>query len=218
MQLRFLASLTLLISCNIVFAAQTSPSSEQKPSETKPTAHQLFMEDQEDGRGGPNGGPRFTEEEYHRRVTVRQTTLRAMLANGELKTGEDFMDASFVFQHGDKADDFLFAHILAMEALARGMTSARFIAAATLDRYLQFTKQPQVFGTQYVLDRTVPLTVHTSGLPLPFGRTLEPYNQSFLSDSVRTDFCVPVLAQQKENVVLFNAGKWPRETMHPRCP
>lgn len=48
--------------------------------------------------------------------------------------------------------------------------------------------------------------------------TLEAYNDSFLSDSVRTDFCVPTLAQQKQNIAMFNAGKWPRETMRLSCP
>jgi hypothetical protein len=138
-----------------------------------------------------------------------------MLAAGEIKSGDDFRDAAYIFQHSDDADNCLLAHILAMEAMARGTESARFIAAATLDRYLQFNEKAQIFGTQYVTDRTVPLTVHTSGLPLPFGRTLQPYNENFLPDSVRTDFCVPVLAQQKQNVVLFDRGACPRATMHP---
>jgi hypothetical protein len=217
MQLRLIQSLTSLTLCSMTLVAQTSLPGAQKPSETPKTVHQLFVEDQEDLHTGANGGPRFTEEEYNQRVKTRQATLRTMLAAGEMKSGDDFRDAAYLFQHSDDANDCLFAHILAMEAMARGTESARFIAAATLDRYLQFTKQPQVFGTQYVLDRNVPLTVHTSGLPLPFGRTLEPYNENLLPDSMRTDFCVPTLTQQKRNVVMFNAGNWPRETMHPRC-
>lgn len=214
MKIRLVVSLTSIALCSLTLAAQTSAPSLQKQSETSKTVHQLFVEDQEDGRGGANGGPKFTEEEYHKRVTARQATLRAMLAAGEIKTGDDFLYAAYIFQHGDKPDDFLFAHILAMEAIARGTTAAKFIAAATLDRYLQFTKQPQIFGTQYISDPNVPLT---SSSPFPTGRTQEPYNQDFLSDWMRTDFCVPVLAQQKQNVALFNSGKWPRETMHPPC-
>jgi hypothetical protein len=140
-----------------------------------------------------------------------------MLAAGEIRTGDDFRDASYIFQHSDKPDDCLFAHILAMEAVFRGTTAARFIAAATLDRYLQFTKQPQVFGTQYITDPKAPIPIHTAASPFQFGRTLEPYNESFLPDAVRTDFCVPILAQQYANVAMFNTGKWPRETMHPPC-
>jgi hypothetical protein len=215
-QLRLFGSLTSLTLCGIALVAQSSAPNAQKPSETPKTVHQLFVEDQDDTHG-PDGKPRFTEEEYLQRVKVRQATLREMLAAGEIKTGDDFRDASYIFQHSDKPDDCLFAHILAMEAVFRGTTAARFIAAATLDRYLQFTKQPQVFGTQYITDPKAPIPIHTAASPFQFGRTLEPYNESFLPDAVRTDFCVPILAQQHANVALFNTGKWPRETMHPPC-
>jgi hypothetical protein len=215
MQPRLIGSLTSLILCGVALAAQTSALNAQKPPETQKTVHQIFVEDQDDTHG-PNG-PRFTEDEYHQRVKAREVTLRAMLSAGEIKTGDDFTDAAVMFQHGNTAEDCLFAHILAMEAIVRGTAAARWIAEATLDRYLQFTKQPQIFGTQYITDPNVPLRVHPSGLPLPFGRTLEPYNQTFLSDSVRSDFCVPVLAQQKQNVAMFNRGEWPRATMHPPC-
>ncbi|HEX4807616.1 MAG TPA: hypothetical protein VH325_01725 [Bryobacteraceae bacterium] len=87
---------------------------------------------------------------------------------------------------------------------------------ATLDRYLQSTKQPQVFGTQY--PPNVPHPVADPNAPFLSGRTLAPYNEQFLPDSVRLDFCVPVLAQQKQNVATFNAGKRPRAMMiAPGC-
>lgn len=212
MQLPFIASLTGLALCSLTLVAQTSTPNAQKPSETPTAVHKLFVEDQEDTRTIKD---EVTDGEYHQRVKVRQATLRTMLAAGQITSGDDFMDAAYIFQHGTTPEDFLFAHILAMEAMARGTASAKFIAAATLDRYLQFTKQPQIFGTQYILDPTHP--VHAAGAPFPSGRTLEPYNENFLSDSVRTDFCVPTLAQQEQNIAMFNAGKWPRETMHPPC-
>ena len=105
-----------------------------------------------------------------------------------------------------------------MEAVIRGNESAKWIAAATLDRYLQSIKQPQIFGTQYPLDPKLPHSVEGGNAPFLAGRTLEPYNEQFLLDSVRLDFCVPVLEQQKQNVATFNAGKRPRGTMvAPGC-
>lgn len=209
MQLRVVGSLTFLTLCSAWVVAQISAPNTPKP-DTPSAVHRLYVEDQEDTKTIKDEA---TNAEYLQHVKVRQKTLRAMLAVGQVTSGDDFLEAAFIFQHGDTADDILFAHILAMEAMARGTSSAKWIAAATLDRYLQFTKQPQVFGTQYIMDPTHP--VHVAGAPFPSGRTLEPYNDSFLSDSVRTDFCVPTLAQQKQN--MFNAGKWPRETMHPPC-
>jgi hypothetical protein len=212
MQLRLFGSLSSLILCGLSLIAQTSDANTQKPSEPRKSAHQLYVEDQEDTRTIKDA---VTDNEYHQHVKVREASLRTSLAAGEVKTGDDFVEAAYIFQHGDSPADFLFAHILAMEGMARGIVSAKWIAAATLDRYLQSIKQPQVFGTNYILDPTHP--VHAAGAPFPFGRTLEPYNDSFLPDSVRTDFCVPTLAQQKQNIAMFNAGKWPRETMHPPC-
>jgi hypothetical protein len=68
---------------------------------------------------------------------------------GEARTARDFArddsvgfvsihgkEASFIFQHGNTVEDCLFAHVLAMEALVKGDESAKWIAAATLDRYL----------------------------------------------------------------------------------
>ncbi len=53
-------------------------------------------------------------------------------------------------QHGDAADDYLLAHILAVEAIVKGDASSKWISAATLDRYLQAIGKSQIFGTQYL--------------------------------------------------------------------
>ena len=212
MRFRLVESLMFLTLCSVATSAQTSSPHTPNPPETASAVHKLYVEDQDDTRTIKDEA---TNAEYINRVKVRQQTLRTMLATAQIASGDDFLEAAFIFQHGNTPDDFLFAHILAMEAMVRGSASARWIAAATLDRYLQFVKQPQVFGTQYIMDPTHP--VHAAGAQFPSGRTLEPYNDSFLSDSVRTDFCVPTLAQQKQNVAMFNAGKWPRDTMHPPC-
>jgi hypothetical protein len=212
MQLRLIGSITSLILCSLSLSAQTSDPNSQKPPEPRKSAHQLYVEDQEDTRTIKDA---VTQNIYLQHVKVRQASLRASLAAGEVKTGDDFVEAAYIFQHGDTPDDFLFAHILAMEGMARGIVSAKWIAAATLDRYLQAIKQPQVFGTNYILDPTHP--VNAPSAPFPSGRTLEPYNDNFLSDSLRTDFCVPSLTQQQQNIAMFNAGNWPRETMHPPC-
>lgn len=52
---------------------------------------------------------------------ARRVAARAMLAEGRLKTAEDYYHAAFIFQHGQDAADYLLAHSLAMAAVARGM-------------------------------------------------------------------------------------------------
>ena len=66
----------------------------------------------------------------------RRRRTKTLLDEGRLRAGEDFYNAAFVFQHGETPDDFLLAHTFAMVALAKGYHPARWIATATLDRYL----------------------------------------------------------------------------------
>jgi hypothetical protein len=111
----------------------------------------------------------------------RRKRTQALLDAGALASGDDFFHAAFVFQHGASPDDYLKAHLLATLAVARGSARATWIAAATLDRYLQETGKPQVLGTQF---RTG-----------PDGRTTqEPFDRTLASDALRTALGVPVLA------------------------
>src|SRR6267154_1600261 len=173
--------LSLVIACGVVgFAAQMPTAKTQNPPKVSDAIHQLFVEDGEDAR---NGILKFSEEELTARGKARQTKVRALLAAGELKTGEDFHEAAFIFQHGNNSEDCLFAHVLAMGAVQIGSPPSCSQAA------------------------------------FRSGRTLAPYNEEFLPDSARLDFCVPALAQQKENLAMFNAGTRPTETMRaPGCP
>lgn len=182
----------------------------QQKSEAGKGVHQMFLEDQADmPTHGPNGVSPITGKEYEERGAGRRARVREMLAKSELKTGEDFYDASFIFQHGESGDDYLMAHVLAMAAVVKGYDTAKWIAAATLDRYLQFVKQPQVFGTQYPLD---PKVAHPEGDPHAgrfAGRTQQPYNEELVPDSLRTAFCVADREQQRQNVATLNSGKYP---------
>jgi hypothetical protein len=110
---------------------------------------------------------------------VRRKQTRMLLDAGELRAGADFRRAAFVFQHGETADDFLAAHTFALVALAMGDTEARWIAAATLDRYLTTIGKPQIYGTQF--DNQL---------------AREPYNRALISDDLRRALNVPSVAEQ----------------------
>src|SRR5258708_7057755 len=64
---------------------------------------------------------------------VRRERVAALLAAGALHTADDYRKAAFVFQHGERSDDYLLAHTLALAAVAKGDHDAVWIAAATLD-------------------------------------------------------------------------------------
>lgn len=84
------------------------------------------------------------------RDAIRRKRVREMIAQGALRTGKDYERAAYVFQHGETPEDILLAHVLAITALGKGNQKARWLSAATLDRYLHRQKQSQVFGTQFV--------------------------------------------------------------------
>jgi len=116
---------------------------------------------------------------------ARRQSTRQLLADGKLHTGEDFERAAFVFQHGSAPDDYLPAHTLAMVAVSRGQSSALWIAAATLDRYLNSIHQPQIYGTQFHFEPGKPTTQ-------------EPYNRGLIPDALRRELGVPSHAAQEE--------------------
>jgi hypothetical protein len=124
----------------------------------------------------------------------RREQTRKLLASRALHTGEDYEHAAFVFQHGESADDYLLAHTLAMIAVSKGRPTATWIAAATLDRYLQKSGQKQIFGTQFLRDPQ-------------HGWTQEPYDRTLISDSLREQLGVPAQALQARQLEAYQAQK-----------
>jgi hypothetical protein len=113
----------------------------------------------------------------------RRNQTAKLLADGQLHTGEDYKQAALVFQHGSMPDDYLLAHTLSMIAVAKGDPSALWIATATLDRYLQSTGKPQIYGTQFKPGKEA---------------SQEPFNRNLISDSLRLEMGVPSLAAQQD--------------------
>ena len=114
---------------------------------------------------------------------ARRKQAQMLLDAGNLRSAEDFYHAAFVFQHGHEPEDYLKAHALALIASARGKPAATWIAAATLDRYLQSVGQPQIYGTQFQ---------NVGGT-----WTQAPYRQDVISDSLREASGVPPLSEQE---------------------
>jgi hypothetical protein len=123
----------------------------------------------------------------------RRKQVRELLSRGVLHTGKDFEEAAFIFQHGGTPDDYLLAHTLAMIAVARGNSGALWIATATLDRYLNSIKQPQIYGTQFHFDKDTPWTQ-------------EPYNRTLLSDDLRRQLGVPSQAAQQKQLKEYKSA------------
>lgn len=134
----------------------------------------------------------------------RRTEVHRMLEAGEVRTANDYWHAAMVFQHGQAADDYLLAHVLAVDAISLGSKDARWLSAATLDRYLLAIKQPQIYGTQFRSPGNGPLAQET-------------LNPSLVSDSMRAILCVEAKAEQQKMVDDVNHGGEFRSTSIDDC-
>lgn len=135
------------------------------------------------------------------RDAARHVEVRQLLAEGRLHTGADFVEAALVFQHSTTSDDFLLAHTLAVIATKKGDPGGPWIAAATLDRYLQTIGQKQIYGTQM-----------STGLN---GWTRGAYDSGLISDALRKELGVPDLAGQARQLEERQASGAPPVVVTP---
>jgi hypothetical protein len=148
---------------------------------SNPEMATLFNEDQSDRSNGIT----IDWNSVGKADAARREATRKMLTDGSLHTGVDFQRAAYIFQHGDRPDDFLLAHTLATLAVAKGKYDALWIATASLDRYLQSIGRAQIYGTQF-----------DSRPGKTFTQT--PYDSTLISDALRQQLGVPTVAQQEE--------------------
>lgn len=157
---------------------------------------EIFAADQAARSGGPGAidWDIVAREDRERRVE----TLK-LLQSGRLSTPADFVGAAFLFQHGDCPAAYELANKLASQAIAAGERpgaaphpTARFIFAATYDRWQRSLGRPQKYGTQY-------LSVD-GGCKYRF----EPYDLT-TSDAERAEYGLPTLEEALARVDQLNA-------------
>ena len=112
---------------------------------------QLFEQDQAIRRAWTGAGPasfqfflRLLWNDWRRR-----RRLRRLIQSGALQAGEDYYRAAMLLQHSPRVGDYWQAHQLS-ERVELGYRPARWLAAASLDRWLLARGLPQKYGTQYV--------------------------------------------------------------------
>ena len=151
----------------------------------------LFMEDQADRVGFRAGEVAWAD--LASRDQRREAYVKAAVTEGSLQTGADYYHAAMILQHGSEPADYLLAHELCIVAIGKGEERARWLAAASEDRFLRSIGRPQRFGTQHVRDEG------TGALQL---RPVDPS----VRDELRRAFDVPPLAEAERRVARRNAG------------
>ena len=151
----------------------------------------LYREDQADRQS--QDGKQIDWQVVGPRDEARRKRVVEMFNAGDLKTGRDYFQAALIFQHGNRPEDYLLCHELCVTAVfkagsaetASWVGTAKWLAAASEDRFLLSIGRGQRFGTQF-----------TSG-----GRN-QPWHLDKIdpgvSDNIRKIWGVPVLDQSKE--------------------
>ncbi len=117
-------------------------------SKAEQRVDELFELDQKDRQTEPIDWSRVSRADRERRREVLE-----LLQAGRVNGAESLYAAAFIFQHGDCPDHYRLANELAKRSIEAGYDRARWIYAATLDRYLLSTGERQKFGTQYLVVR-----------------------------------------------------------------
>ncbi len=144
----------------------------------------LFKDDQADREPAP--GVNVDWEAIGLRDEQRELRIKELIAAGVLVSGADFYHAAMVLQHAPTPDDALLAHDLCVIAIGKGEKRAKWLAAASMDRFLIRVGRQQRFGTQAQSTWSRP-------------PQLVPVDPN-VSDALRREFDVPDLADKKKEL------------------
>lgn len=152
----------------------------------------LYEQDQADRSGGGDINWGVVDQ----RDSQRRKRILELLDEDKVITSEDYWRAAMVFQHGADKGAARLAHSLAQTAVELDSTNARakWLLAASWDRYQMRLEKPQWYGTQYVKD--------SQGL-----WQLYDIDTTAVSDEMRRQLGVPSLAESRARVQKYNRQK-----------
>ena len=111
----------------------------------------LWKADQKEHKQPPVfGTPAY--EAMRRRDAERRQQVRQIVATTQALEPEDLYYAALVLHHGGELDEVWQGYELARRSAEMGYRPARWLTAATVDRWLMYQGRPQKYGTQIVPD------------------------------------------------------------------
>jgi hypothetical protein len=158
-------------------------------ADANPELARMFTEDQGDRR--PQAGRGIDWTVVQERDKARLARVRELYRQDQFRAGADYYHAAMILQHGGQPSDYLLAHELCVVAIAKGEERAKWLAAASEDRFLGSIGRSQRFGTQY----------NSSGPNAPY--RLAPVEDG-VTDALRREYKAPTLEQAKAREAEFN--------------
>jgi hypothetical protein len=176
----------------LVSPALGEPVAEAKDSEE---LAKLYAEDQADRM--PKDGKAINWAAVGPRDKARLARVKELYQGGKLQTGADYFHAAMVLQHAEAPGDYLLAHELCIVAVGKGNKPAKWLAAASEDRFLMNIGRPQRFGTQYRAEG---------------GGAFRLYKvEEGVTDGLRKEFGAPSLEEAKKREEKFNEKAEPKK-------
>jgi len=86
--------------------------------------------------------------------SLRRERIFALLKEDKVKTAKDYFNSGIVFQHGGDTISSGMAVKSFEKALTMDPSLNRWWYAAAVDRDLMYRKKPQIYGTQFIKDKT----------------------------------------------------------------
>lgn len=140
--------MSILLAITLV---QNSFAGENKKSAIASELETLYLEDQADRNAS---GSDIDWEVVSMRDEQREIRVKELLALGSLGNGAEYYRAAMILQHASTPDDFLLAHDLCVIAISKGEQKAKWLAAASMDRFLLSIGRQQRFGTQFLSNKS----------------------------------------------------------------
>lgn len=126
---------------------------------------------------------------------ARRAAVLQLLKAGKVQTADDYYNAALVFQHGQEPADIRLAFSLSSIAhqLAPDNKAASWLTAASWDRILMQSKQPQWYGTQFS-------KAHAPGSKWELYKV----DETAVTDAERRALNVPTLDEAKQRAKALN--------------
>ena len=119
-----------------------------------------LYEDDQEARNNITLGARITPEEvaaFARADSLRRVQVDSVVALGELLSANDYYHAAMIYQHGGDSLFYSKAYEMSSKAVELDSThkEAKWLSAASWDRYLISIGKPQWYGTQFTFNQEI---------------------------------------------------------------
>lgn len=158
-------------------------------STIKKRLEDLYKADQNDRKNWKWDSTNFLKE-VRKRDKDRRTEVKWLLEQEKGLNGKDYCHGAMIYQHGDSKSDYKKANLLTKKAVQKGYDPAKWLYAASLDRYLVSQGKSQKYGTQYKRNKNGKYEL------FPLDLTV--------TDLQRKELNVPTISEMKQRIKILN--------------